>query len=183
MDGTVYSKRMVWIEKERKGKERKGMDRDFLDWYEQALIMRVCKRCAKPFREIDNLGAWKCKYHPSAQNYRWAGDFHKEGTFDCCGLQDNNPRDSATYERSRPFGCTVADHTSKPGGADYLEEDNIAIPLQYAGLFKLYVESSSVNLDKGVVVVRRYNKEVQDERRQFGQVIRGVNKPASTPFV
>lgn len=155
---------------------------DFFEQLEMMKVPKVCKRCTKAFTDFENMGAWRCRYHPCDLNAAWRGEHYDRNHYDCCGLQDDNPSEAQTFEQRRPFGCTVADHTAKPGGAGYSEHDNVEIPLQYVGLFRLFAESSTVDLDRGVVVVRRYNRQVAEERQQFGQVIHGVNKAASLPL-
>jgi hypothetical protein len=75
------------------------------DWYESiAKEYITCGRCGIYYREIENIGAWKCKQHALEWNRFASGEFRERGRYDCCGsifIEDLS---------EFPKGCVPADH-------------------------------------------------------------------------
>ena len=68
------------------------------------MTRRYCLRCARHYTERDNLGAWRCSYHPGHMVGTVAIDEHApRNTYSCCGGADTRK------------GCTRCDHVSTPG--------------------------------------------------------------------
>lgn len=82
------------------------------------LYKRICKQCKAWYREIDSIGRWQCAYHPGVFNADGPGEFHPQGTYECCGTAINpfldNYRDqrNPNYNAKLLLGCTPKDHSS-----------------------------------------------------------------------
>ena len=79
------------------------------------MVRRLCVRplCGHYYRERDNLGAWKCKYHPGQLVGAVCADVHaKRGTYACCG------------QVCTSRGCTRCDHVSTP---TRMHEESVAV--------------------------------------------------------
>lgn len=83
--------------------------------------LRECVRCSKHYREIDNLGTWKCRYHPGllqSAHYHVGGI--DAGHWTCCALSARvtRPADGYMYTSGELFfnnpsrGCARCDHVS-----------------------------------------------------------------------
>jgi hypothetical protein len=104
--------------------------------------VRVCTRCNRVYREIDNLARHACRYHPGARVVPVGGanalhaaarSHYAAGTWSCCGRtwHANDGPPGARYEATAPYGCTPCDHTvlshvyTTPG-------DNLTVPCDFA---------------------------------------------------
>lgn len=159
-------------------------DEAFFAQFAEWQIGRVCKRCFKGYVEVENLGRWKCTMHPCDVNAVWPGEHYGKGARDCCGKQTSEPSEHKTYEPGPVRGCVAQDHTTKLGGAQYQEDDDLVVPLQFVGLLpQLYAESARVDTKRSVVVIRRFNDAAARERQAYGQTItERVNDLPHTPI-
>ncbi len=107
---------------------------------------RTCIHCYAPFQELNNLGQWRCRYHPG----RLGTDRH---TWQCCGAS-LDPREDK-FESNHVKGCLLSDHCVKTGGwtewdTERLPEaifelfnahkDAVGQSMQHADVFKSWVE-------------------------------------------
>jgi hypothetical protein len=147
-----------------------AFDTEFRAWYDTTEFTRVCKRCGSDYKEKDNMGAWRCQYHPGPYNLQWDGENHEAGHWDCCG-RSLDKDDMLHYEMGpaafgKARGCTACDHTTLD--RDYHEQDDLMIPLHYAGVFVLYERSAQVDAKTAQYVIRRYDSETVATRLQTG---------------
>jgi len=75
-----------------------------LDSLESLNELRHCRRCDTPYLEINNLGAWKCRYHPGDVSAVWAD--RPRHTWTCCGAHD----DPCPLRTHADTGCVKCDH-------------------------------------------------------------------------
>lgn len=124
-------------------------DRELTDWENLNL---KCARCGVPFREIDNIGQWKCSQHCSV-SVPTVGE-----VWSCCG------RPVKAWIRPNE-GCVKADHS--PNTAPFSNEDDIPLPkiiAQYANPKKQAIVPSDSpdnivgNNSTDQVIIRRYDK-------------------------
>ena len=82
-----------------------------MDDLERLDEVRHCRRCDVPYREINNLGVWGCKYHPGRVNC--VVNDGTLGTWTCCAARAaQNPR------RAHDNGCVACDHVWEITGTD-----------------------------------------------------------------
>ena len=74
--------------------------------------LRECRRCAVQYSEINNLGTWRCHYHPGAVNNVWNDG--TRGRWDCCGAPDV----ADPLRRHADSGCVKCDHVWNVVGSE-----------------------------------------------------------------
>ncbi len=116
---------------------------------------RVCTRCNAIFLECNNLGQWKCFYHPRAFNGPHKGTHYNANAWDCCG------RPLQTGFALSNNGCTPADHLGvrKSDGKDIPQT-----PVQM--VLEELIENGAVARPCPDSVVERKNGMVYVERRR-----------------
>ena len=84
-------------------------------------MIRACVRCESTYRELDNLGAWRCRYHPGVV---FSEHFHMSGIdaghYSCCNSSrgTTRPLNDHTFDSGERFravrhkGCAKCDHVS-----------------------------------------------------------------------
>jgi hypothetical protein len=136
--------------------------------------LKTCTRCQSPYKEIDNIGKWQCHQHAVTalviDNRRYQSGFStgsiRNATWPCCGREE--------YSNE---ACVPADHTDKPRGLFYSDDDDIPLLTKIQHLVEPVVKESIVNkftdqenttsqsmnpigndlLSKDYVTIRRYN--------------------------
>jgi hypothetical protein len=99
-----------------------------------------CVNCGLPYKEIDNIGKWKCKQHVSLWNDRVRGIKYGPDCWDCCGDKVNFA--GIKHVPMKPRGCVPADHTTNPTA--YTITNDVPIP---ANIFALIQPIQSSVLD------------------------------------
>lgn len=91
---------------------------------------RVCVRCGLLYKEIENLGTWRCSQHawPEPQGPRWT----------CCG-QVVRVTPSPVVK-----ACVRADHCDLPGCREWTTEHDRFLPNELIPTLGAYVFASSV---------------------------------------
>jgi len=138
---------------------------------------RHCIRCGAFYKEIDNLGQWKCRNHPGDQVEN-SDTFNKHDpfTFSCCGLSHwdeyaKTPSKKHIFEYRNPLGCTPCDHTIIPGAPQYTEKDDIVLPIVTFRPIMRRLNAVSVIRETTRIRVRRYDFRQASERLEFGNRI------------
>lgn len=90
-----------------------------------------CARCAREYREIDNLGRFQCAMHPAEYNFgncslpiskRIYSRYH----WLCCGRSQDT--EDPHYEGMRPIGCRPSDHMMFVGRYSLTEPEDEEAP-------------------------------------------------------
>jgi hypothetical protein len=71
---------------------------------------RACVRCGASYKEIDNLGAWRCAFHPGVLGSGVADYNAPAHTYSCCARSPCGA--SAHYVHGARVGCLPADHVA-----------------------------------------------------------------------
>lgn len=65
-----------------------------------------CCRCGATFIARENIGTWKCCFHPGPFNDYSNGTYYEQGAYECCGRRPLHPDG-----RDPGAGCVKADHS------------------------------------------------------------------------
>src|SRR5688500_12169652 len=71
-------------------------------------IEKKCTNCGVLFKEINNIGQWKCMGHTRDWNDIGNGLNYGPNKWDCCGSTNRKKMNGVMY----PNGCTRCDHTT-----------------------------------------------------------------------
>lgn len=154
------------------------------DW---SSLDQMCGRCGQHYKEIENIGSWRCKQHAREWNSFTNGTFYGANAWDCCGskFHENN----SEYARA----CVPSDHNRLDFGYEKPEND-VVIPrvfLKYLVHMRPealldeerladYMAITNEILPSEYVVVRRYNENEQMSREARGQSAVGQTKVNGT---
>lgn len=139
----------------------------------QTLLLE-CARCGTLYKEIDNIGTWKCHQHSLGWNYQGKGTFREKSQWDCCGekMKHNLPGD--------PRGCVRGDHS--PDDVVYSRKDDIVLPNVVLNFIVTQPKSTIRDKNERIlenyyptdeefddnVIVRRFDWKEDESRRYYG---------------
>jgi len=137
-----------------------------LDWQDVIrswAVERLCIRCNVTYREIENLGRWRCGDHPLSLNRSGDGRNHREGRYECCGYAIS-PHDRQAFRGRWGRGCTASDHSEfeRP----YDERDRIILPPEVLRIVKGFLERGAHSA--GGFVIPRLDEQTAQHRVLYG---------------
>jgi|SRR6056297_1712382 len=121
-----------------------------------------CVNCRREFTERENLGEWKCYFHPLPINEWSSGINYAEDVFECCGRPDTN-------NRSLSRGCVRSHHNASR--KSFTLDDNVCIDLETLQNQRITLSPSNASIipDESVVVIQRFDAESFQNVSNYGQ--------------
>ncbi len=118
---------------------------------------RRCARCAETYCESDNLGTWRCAYHPGTIALH--DNDVRTGNYECCDLSPDPRSKDYAVRRSRR-GCTPCDHIEFPDM--YLADDmhmNLDIARRFLSDDLLQAPGIRIDHSRNSVLISRVSRE------------------------
>jgi hypothetical protein len=121
--------------------------------------LRACARCRRHYAEIDNLGTWRCRYHPGAVATAPMPGV-PAGHYSCCRASASTEwtfaeRPPPGFAAVRPAaGCARCDHV-EDAAAEH-EPTRVVLPTEAATLLLLAAPGVVDDTSRGRVYVLRH---------------------------